>query len=482
MSEENDSGREHEEAPEGWQFVQLGEVAEHVLGKMLDKSKNRGKPRPYLRNVNVRWGRVDLTDVKEMRIEDDERERYGLRPGDLLVCEGGEPGRCAIWGRDEPVHFQKALHRVRTSEVLDVRFLARFLEYAAGEGILARLFTGSTIKHLPGLKLGQIVIPLPPRVEQDRIVDAVESAMAAVDEGETSLDGGRRLMPTLRAALLNHLMTREGAPFVSLSDVADIRSGLTKGRKTKGETRDVPFLRAANVQHGFLDLDEIKTIPASEVEEERFKLEAGDVLMVEGSGSPQRLGQGCLWEGQVAGCLHQNHVFRARPDRSRVLPKFLAWAIQAPEARSHFFHQAKTTSGLSTINRTQIGETPIPLPALPAQQEIVSRLEASLGGLAELARDLGNRCDEADALRRSIMHQAFTGQLVPQDPNDEPAAELLERIKLERVEREAELTEPKKRARAAKGGSSAKRSSTAGSSSRGPASASIPQTKAKAAK
>jgi type I restriction enzyme, S subunit len=100
----------------GWGAKALGDIADLSLGKMLDKAKNRGELRPYLRNLNVRWFEFDLTDVAEMRFEKHEHERYAAKAGDVLICEGGYPGRAAIWLDETPMYFQKAVHRVRFYE------------------------------------------------------------------------------------------------------------------------------------------------------------------------------------------------------------------------------------------------------------------------------------------------------------------------------------------------------------------------------
>ena len=101
--------------PLGWTWTTLGEIAETSLGKMLDRGKDSGQHSvPYLRNVNVQWGQIDLSDIKAMEIPPAQQELFRLHTGDLLVCEGGEVGRCAIWtGSSEYMAFQKALHRVR---------------------------------------------------------------------------------------------------------------------------------------------------------------------------------------------------------------------------------------------------------------------------------------------------------------------------------------------------------------------------------
>ena len=100
-----------------WEKAKLGDISRMCLGKMLDKEKNKGDFQPYLANINVRWGRFDLHNLQQMRFETNEQERYGLNDGDLVVCEGGEPGRCAIWKGETPdMKIQKALHRVRINK------------------------------------------------------------------------------------------------------------------------------------------------------------------------------------------------------------------------------------------------------------------------------------------------------------------------------------------------------------------------------
>ncbi len=140
---------------------------------MLDAKKNKGTPQPYLGNSNVRWGEFDLVDLAEMRVEPDEEERYGLRPGDLVVCEGGEPGRCAIWNGPSGMKFQKALHRVRPKPTLDNYYLFNWFRHAARTGQLDAHFTGTTINHLTGKAVAELRLPLPPLAEQRAMVDVL---------------------------------------------------------------------------------------------------------------------------------------------------------------------------------------------------------------------------------------------------------------------------------------------------------------------
>lgn len=144
--------------------VLLGEIADTCLGKMLDQKKNKGEYQPYLANVNVRWGGFDLDDLPKMRFLESEEERYGLKYGDILVCEGGEPGRCAIWKNQIPnMKFQKALHRVRVHEnKVDYRWLFYRFLFAKSRNEFDQYFSGTTtIKHMPGDKLVKIRLDLP---------------------------------------------------------------------------------------------------------------------------------------------------------------------------------------------------------------------------------------------------------------------------------------------------------------------------------
>lgn len=154
-----------------WPTAKLAEVADFRLGKMLDRKKNRGYLRHYLANVNVRWGRFDLAHLREMRFEEHEIDKYGLRYGDIVMCEGGEPGRCALWkGQRRRMTIQKALHRIRPANSVSSEFLYYNLFYRGRAGRFAPLFTGATIRHLPRQQLGKVEVDVPPKVAQDRVV------------------------------------------------------------------------------------------------------------------------------------------------------------------------------------------------------------------------------------------------------------------------------------------------------------------------
>lgn len=161
-----------------WKTRKLGDISQMCLGKMLDKEKNKGEFQPYLANINVRWGSFDFMNLNEMRFEESENERYGLKFGDLVICEGGEPGRCAIWKDEIPeMKIQKALHRVRVNENYSNQFVYYRFLLAGKTGELKNHFIGSTIKHLTGAGLKQVGFAFPSFDEQQKIA----SVLSALD-------------------------------------------------------------------------------------------------------------------------------------------------------------------------------------------------------------------------------------------------------------------------------------------------------------
>ena len=155
----------------------MDEITESCLGKMLDSKKNKGEYQPYLANINVRWGSFDLNNLSLMRFEPNENDRYGIKYGDLIMCEGGEPGRCAIWRDELPnMKIQKALHRIRpNTNLVDVEYLYYWFLLSGKNDLLRRHFTETTIKHLPGETLKQLVIDLPDMKIQKNISTVLRS-------------------------------------------------------------------------------------------------------------------------------------------------------------------------------------------------------------------------------------------------------------------------------------------------------------------
>lgn len=183
-------------------FVPFGNITDARLGKMLDKEKNTGTPQRYLRNINVRWFNFDLSDLLEMRIGLDEIEKYSIQYGDLVICEGGEPGRCAVWEEQEPIFYQKALHRVRFTDGSNPKFYMYYLWFAAQTGQLKRFFTGTGIKHLTGQSLVKVPVPSADKNTQDHAVSEIEFRLSVCDSIEQTVDTSLQKAEALRQSIL----------------------------------------------------------------------------------------------------------------------------------------------------------------------------------------------------------------------------------------------------------------------------------------
>jgi type I restriction enzyme S subunit len=200
-----DQDKQRHVIPRSWVWMRFAGVGEQRLGKMLDFSKNQGELKPYLRNTNVQWMRFELGDVKEMRLGGKDQDQLRLRYGDLLICEGGEPGRCAIWHEEaSEMYFQKAIHRVRPCPSILPEFLAINLRVDCQNDVLATYFTGATIKHFTGRSLSQYTVPIPPLAEQKRIVAKVNELMVLCDDLDAKLTQSRQEAEKLVGAVVRH--------------------------------------------------------------------------------------------------------------------------------------------------------------------------------------------------------------------------------------------------------------------------------------
>ena len=418
--------------PLGWAWAEFGSIADTQLGKMLSaKSRHGHRLRPYLRNQNVQWHHFDLSDVAEMDYSEAESAKYELRPGDLLICEGGEVGRCAVWSRPYyEMHFQKALHRVRPLAGISVRWIEYFLRWSAETGRFGDHTSGSTISHLPQRDLRRLHVPVPPTAEQELIVAAIEEHFSRLDAAESALHQALERVEALRSSLLADAFHANSRPpfdwkLTTIGDVAAVQLGRQRSPQHHTGSQMRPYLRSANVTWQGISLGDVKQMNFDDTDFATYKLEPGDLLLNEASGSPSEVGKPAIWNGEIENCCFQNTLLRLRPHEIEV--QYLYWYCYAA-ARSGRFGDAGRGVNIRHLGKQGLARFPVLISPVEQRGQIVSRLEGEFQQVAAIEQAARSALDRVTALRRAILAAAFSGQLVPQDPTDESATVLLERV------------------------------------------------------
>ena len=251
-------------------------------------------------------------------------------------------------------------------------------------------------------------MPLPALADQRRIAAILDKADAVRRKRRQATQLTDDLLRSAFLDMFGDPVTNpKGWKQARLDAVAEIRSGITKGRRLDPtQVVSLPYMRVANVQDGHLRLDDVMEIELLRSEVDTFRLFPGDVLLTEG-GDPDKLGRGAVWHGQIDPCVHQNHIFRVRPDTRAVLPDFLSTLLGSARGKAYFLRAAKQTTGIATINRTQLGRFPVLLPPLDLQERYAALVER-MSALEALAR---TRSREFDVLFGSLSQRAFRGDL-----------------------------------------------------------------------
>ena len=220
---------------------------------------------------------------------------------------------------------------------------------------------------------------------------------------------------------------------IKLSDIAEIGSGISVSQNRKlNNPLTVNYLRVANVQRGYLVLDEIKTMKIEEELLSKYSLKYGDILFNEG-GDRDKLGRGWIWQSEIENCITQNHVFRATPHIASIVhSKYISyWGNSF--GKNYFEKTGKQTTNLASINKTVLSGFPVTFPSLNEQSIIVDIIESRMSEIDNLMSQLESQLLKANYMKSAILHKAFQGKLVPQDPTDPPASQLLDQIKAERL-------------------------------------------------
>ena len=294
-------------------------------------------------------------------------------------------------------------------EKIDNRYLFNWVKSPAFITDMVRKATGASYPAVSDRIVLDSLIPFPPLPAQRRIAYILDKADALRAQRRAALAELDSLTQSIFLTLFGDLVTnRKGWPETkTLGDVADIASGITKGRLLKGQaTREVAYLAVSNVQDKALSMGVVKTIAATEAEITRFRLQKDDLLLTEG-GDPDKLGRGTLWNGELDECIHQNHVFRVRVTDKAVDPLFLNWLVGSRRGKQYFLRSAKQTTGIASINMTQLRAFPLLLPPLKLQQDFARRITA----IETLKSRHRSALAELDTLFASLQHRAFRGEL-----------------------------------------------------------------------
>ena len=493
---------------------------------MLDKKRTEGTRLRYLRNINVRWGSIDTSDLLEMPFKETELDRYALHPGDVLVCEGGEPGRAAVWQANDPkIKYQKALHRVRMSGGIAPDWLVYHLYLDAQRGVLTKHLTGTTIKHLPREAFQAYLLRVAPVPEQARIVSAIESYFTRLDDAVASLERVQRNLKRYRASVLKaavegllvpteaELARAEGRSYepasVLLSRIlverrrrweeAELAKMTAKGRAPKDDwwkakyvepvapdTSELPELpegwcwatpdqitahedyaigigpfgsnlRVSDYREEGVPLIFVRNIRAESfggddtryvAREKALALKphaakAGDVLVTK-MGEPP--GDAAIYPfGSPEGVITADCI-RVRRHPTLAETPFVLFAF-----RSSIFREqvVRVTRGVAQkkVSLERFKGLALPLAPLAEQARVASEVDRLFSVADETQSAVERDLSRVTRLRQSILKWAFEGRLVDQDPTDEPASVLLDRI---RAERASATDKPPRRARSAR--------------------------------
>ncbi|GAA0937740.1 restriction endonuclease subunit S [Streptomyces rhizosphaericus] len=433
------------ELPKGWIRVRLDEIAEVRLGRQRSPKNHTGTHmRPYVRAANVGWNGLKLDDVKEMNFTDDEVETYRLKKGDIVLGEASgsakEVGKPAIWNDEIPdCCFQNTLIRVRSHGV-EPHYLLLFLRAEAMRGAFVEHSRGVGIHHIGAARLAGWSVPVPPVAEQQRIVTALEEQLSRLESAQTLLQRTNsriaHLKTTVAQSLLNPGPCHTGWVVMRIGDIAKVGSGATPNRSRPEyyEGGTIPWVTSSLANRPFIEKAE-QFITERALRETSVKLHPPGTLLVAMYGEGRTRGR-CT-ELRISATTNQACASITLLPEHAHKKKWLREFLQASYERN----RRLSAGGVQpNLNLSSIRNIEVHFPTQQVQDQILEELAEYQDSIVRIenANDIGAR--RAVMLRRSLLAEAFAGRLAPQDPNDEPAEELLARIRAER-----EAAAPKKR-------------------------------------
>lgn len=294
--------------------------------------------------------------------------------------------------------------------------------------------SGTTRLKLTQGNMRQVKVPLPPLAEQRRIVAKLDSLTARIARAQAELERARKNAEHIRIASLgkafhwNETNLPHGWARKKIGEIGDVQLGRQRSPKDHVGPHMRPYVRSANITWDGWDLSDVKEMNFSPAEFETFKLQPGDVLLNEGSGSPSEVGKPAIWNGEIKNTCFQNTVLRVRSDAFS--PELLRYVLLFLARTGAFI---KNTQGVNIIHigKAGLSRTCIPVPPISEQPKILKEIQAAFDAANRLQREADRCLTLLNCLESALLTKAFRGKLVPQDPNDEPASVLLDRIRAE---------------------------------------------------
>lgn len=402
--------------PDDWGVSTIGEEFSIRLGKMLDAEKNVGDPKPFLGNRAVQWGRIDASDLGLIKLTPSDLQRYRLREGDLLVCEGGEVGRSAIWRAQlDECYYQKALHRLRAKRGFNVLLLQNLLQRFADSGVLQNYVTQTSIAHLPKDKFETIPIPVPAsEEEQQAIATALSDADSLIESLEQLLAKKRQIKQGAMQELLTakrRLPGFEGEWRAGLlSDVLDsLIAGVSVNSDDGAPTDGVPcVLKTSALSNGKLFDGERKAIVRADWSRAQTTLQANTIL-ISRMNTPDLVGEVAYVAEDRPSLFLPDRIWMTKfRSGVEIDVRWLAYLLCSTEYKRKIKDLATGTSGsMKNISKGALFELPVSFPVAAEQTAIATILSDMDADIATLEAKLA----KARAIKQGMMQELLTGRI-----------------------------------------------------------------------
>lgn len=356
---------------EGWEYKKLGQVCTSDLGKTLNKSKDGGELHPYLCSINILWDKIDLSTLKQACFEADEQEKYTVRKGDLLVCEGGDTGRSAIWDRDETILYQNALHRLRFHESVSPKFVLFYLLYLKDIGEIDNKYSkGVTIKHLVKKALLSIPLPIPPKSTQLSIVSELDKINELIRIKKEQLKDYDTLAQSIFYEMFGDPVVNEkGWEMKTFGECFSIGAGGTPSTKVKEywDNGTIPWIGSNMCQNCIITETDGKFITEEGLTHSSTKLLTPGTVLVALVGAT--IGKVGLL--RIETCTNQNVAFIKVQETETFTSEFVYYHLMGLYGEFMKIGQGN----FKMANQGFIKLLPISLPPLPLQHSFAQKIE-----------------------------------------------------------------------------------------------------------